>query len=685
MRARVARDLGRFIALSATTHKVAFAAHAAYSIGTRTNGAAAGSFIVWFRPTTQAAVNGRVFEIGNTTNRWAVIYSAASPGARLQVISVRASVTILSDEVPALVQLGKVSCLAATIDATSTRVYLNGVLVLTSTGDFRPDMAATADIAIGAYPFAAGNALSGDVGGEAYAYGRALSAGEIAGHYFNGEVPDGASSSWAARGWDGTTTIKLTGGAGNNGTATAVDGGALAESASATGVQGPPADQAAAAIAGSGSLVFRTTPSADQSPGAGSFTIAFDYTPGDGNTAQSHYVISQANTASNYATTGWLINQFSCDAYIYVKPSAGGGSQAISRLFELGRRARYCFVFDKPGLKVDAYRDGVFFASTAAFSNWGSIHAAPLTEFLPSFGGASAGELAKTLSRVRFSADRAWSAAEIAADARAEDVTSTHEWPISAADVGTSTLREVKQGRHATGGPTVQAGAGQQVEESAAALAIAPMGPIGVRPVGAGIQYIASTGNVGVAGDVSIAYSVRFDNGVNQSGPPRYFVIGGYPTGLLLCIESGTTNERRFSIYWGTDVGNWSTYAGSGTMHVVVSVVKATRKATLWVNGVNQGTVTISGAGPLADIAAQQVRYAGGDAASARGTFGRLRIYQRALGHADGVEFARGGEPVDPALAWDVTEGQGVAVRDHAGTNNGVFIGGAAIVWAHDL
>jgi len=223
--ARVARNLGRLVSLTSVTDKIAFAS--VPSVGTRTNGAAAGSIVCWFRKRYPAAiVNGRIFHYGSTTNSVS-LFEGANVNA-CQLVMTRGGVNLVSTLINLTPAPGEMMCAVVTWDATSVRVYGNGVLVFEQAIDGRPDMAAsTVALNVGCYP-TTNNTLTGDVGGELYVYDRKLARGEVERHYFDAEVPEAPAAGWGPNGWptnpSGTahvgTAIALTHGTGSAGVIT---------------------------------------------------------------------------------------------------------------------------------------------------------------------------------------------------------------------------------------------------------------------------------------------------------------------------------------------------------------------------------------------------------------------------------------------------------------------------------
>jgi hypothetical protein len=223
MRARVARDLGRFVPLTATTHQVSFGGHAAYRVGASDVVGSAGSVVLWFSASCPTvAYSPRVFILSDAgvTNCIRLIAPVYPTVPYITGHFIRGGATVATVSTTALLPTpNKLHCIVVTWNASGAEVWIDGTLRWSFAGDARPLFDAAPQLMLG-NNVGSGTALPGSVGGEAYLYDRKLSAGEIAAHYFDGEVPEGPTSAWGPRGWDGTTTVKLTGGAGNNGAVT---------------------------------------------------------------------------------------------------------------------------------------------------------------------------------------------------------------------------------------------------------------------------------------------------------------------------------------------------------------------------------------------------------------------------------------------------------------------------------
>jgi len=197
-----------------------------------------------------------------------------------------------------------------------------------------------------------------------------------------------------------------------------------------------------------------TAKTAVLSSGAGSFTIAFDYLVVDGR-AQTNVALQCSDVG--YATDGWLLNQWGTSLLPYLK--AAGFLANLANVFVLGRWQRIVCVFDRAAERLTVYRDGLPVAGVAALAaSWGTLAATPAMLV----GAAAVG---RSISRIRYHRSRAWTPAEVLADARGVDVDATSYWPISV--FGSDSTRDVIGGADFASLTAQQAGPGFAYEPDA--------------------------------------------------------------------------------------------------------------------------------------------------------------------------------------------------------------------------
>lgn len=242
-RALAVDKTGNMIAASVSGNKVLMGTHASYCVGSRVNGAVAGSVMGWFmiQGTQNAANNfGFVFDLGNG-NAYAesVAIRVAAVPCSMGIFIRRGGAYLASGQGAHCFTPGKLTHYAVAWDATSVRLYVDGALVWESLGDYRPDLPAAPTLVFGNNTIGnghLGNGTSARVGGEAFVFARKLTQGEVRRHFEDGIVPDSPSSGWGRKSWVATsTTVKLSAGTGNDGAVT----GYVAEKTSDVAIETP--------------------------------------------------------------------------------------------------------------------------------------------------------------------------------------------------------------------------------------------------------------------------------------------------------------------------------------------------------------------------------------------------------------------------------------------------------------
>lgn len=200
------------------------------------------------------------------------------------------------------------------------------------------------------------------------------------------------------------------------------------------------------------------------------------------------------------------------------------------------------------------------------------------------------------------------------------------------------------------------------------------------------VARVYLTPNVTIASDFSVRFKFRPRAG-SYSSVDRLFVVGEYPTGILVTYETG----NRINVYWKLATFGFTkaTLSVGRDADIVVAFNRTTRLCSIYIDGVLVEAIT--GSTALDDVTSPLAVGSGGSAVAV-GTYRQFRAYRRCLTQGDAQMLYRGEEPGGEFVHWKLDEGVNVSgwapstagsVRGYVGGDDGACSASNS-VWTRD-